>query len=149
MSLGFEGDTHTDSFPDAKVLWLDVGREVFPPDAVTRFGARRLCVFESFVLQTERDNASDFFSLCGSKAAINFLSTTAHLLAEAGRREWPDPRDEKWAQMISHAAEECASNSWGAVVVGFRHTEMNDDMLGGMLRARGIDVTASSLPLHP
>jgi hypothetical protein len=123
-------------FPGVKIVWLDEGRDLPEPDAISRFAEKRLCLFKSFLGSLEIPSNHD--------SAINYLSSASRLIVRGAQGGDNDPRDEKWARILEGETPS-ATTDWAIVVVGAHHIERRSGNVADRLEAAGLDLTRFDL----
>lgn len=123
LSLGYEADTHTKSFPNVKVLWLDEGRQV---NNINTYAEDRLRLYKSYLsklLPTDTSSALDKLSRAVRNGATPPKEGTV--------------RDHKFACLI---LKEVAKNGgeWAIAIVGYSHASDNQGTMYSLLEAEGL-----------
>jgi len=118
LSLGFEGDTHLEVFPDVEVLWLDQGRR----GDVALYAEDRLAMYREFLAQEEApvDNAN----------VLVRLSQSARQTAEAP--EAGGGRDGGFANLIIERAAK-RDGDYGVIIVGGFHAGQQPGSMRSLL----------------
>ncbi|MBI2999827.1 MAG: hypothetical protein HYY46_15470 [Deltaproteobacteria bacterium] len=119
-SLGYEGDAHTEIFPDSETLWLDEGRQGVQK-AVTEFAKQRLDVLRHSAESISQD--CDRFLLRLSRQVCEEAKTN--------RLPTADERDERFASLVIARTRR---QSWrrAVAIVGASHAR--HDVEGSFVR---------------
>jgi hypothetical protein len=123
MSLGYEADSHTLSYPNLDVLWLDQGRDANQDD-IEHYAEDRVALYSTFI-GDDRDRRNQ-------EQVLTAMSTVADERA-AGVGGIGD-RDRQFAQRILRRATE---NGWAIGIVGRRHAADVDGSMRRLLEDGG------------
>jgi len=131
LSLGFEGDTHLDIFPDVEVLWLDQGRQ----QDVSTYAEDRLAMFKDFLAQPPID--------------VNDSNVLARLSAAARERAGGQEiaggdRDKKFVDLLFKKMADY-KDGYVIVVVGIYHTSQVEGSMRSLLERAGQSCEAATL----
>ena len=103
-SLGFEADSHTASFPNAEMLWLDQGRGVHEED-IAHYAEDRLALYAHFL--------NDGVDLANEGQVLATMSVRADERAAGGNGI--GDRDQLFSERILGRA---VNDGWGIVIAG-------------------------------
>jgi hypothetical protein len=126
LSLGYEADSHTEIFPDVKILWLDIGRQA-SEEVVKNYAHDRFTMYKRW--------------LCTKVIEKN--ATT--ILAEMGKMatdEAGDPpkvgneRDAKFADLIPRQGTK-GVGGWASIIVGKFHAMKYGGSMLQLLEEKG------------
>lgn len=117
MSLGYEADSHTQSFPNSEILWLDQGREANPED-INHYAEDRIQLYASFI--------DDGLDLANEEQMLLAMSERAD--QRAAGADGIGLRDQAFARLI---LDRVTHDGWAMVIVGRRHAS---DSEGSMRR---------------
>jgi hypothetical protein len=120
VSLGYEAESHTLSYPNLGILWLDQGRQMTQDEIneINRYAEGRLALYSEFI--------GEDLDLENRDQVLTAMSRAADERA-AGAAGVGD-RDRQFAQRILRRATE---NGWAIAIVGRRHAA---DVNGSMRR---------------
>jgi len=109
LSLGYEGDSHLEVFPDAEVLWLDEGREA-PEEDIKNYARDRFAIYKEWLGDNvaEKDDTTILGKMT-KKAAQQSGSPPSK----------GNERDAKWANMILQRITK--GGDWAVIIVGKFH----------------------------
>lgn len=121
LSVGFEGDTHSEVFDKVETLWLDEGRQA----NVSQYAKQRLKVYKHFLSQ---DTGS---------VDLTLLTKLSHVakLAEQPLKEGT-VRDVTWSGLLLQRSSKGGAD-WGVVIVGASHATDIPDGLRTRLEEAG------------
>ena len=132
-SMGFEGDTHLEVFPNVRILWLDEDREV-APSLIENYAVDRLNIYQDFL---PPNNA------CMDGEALFTMSNEAWVRVEGAEKG--GPRDAKFAQLLINACSSVKC-SWAVVIVGASHADaQQNDCMVSLLVEAGVQCDVSIL----
>jgi len=123
-SLGFEGDTHNDIFPDILTLWLDQGRK-YDDRCICNYAVDRMDMYTGFI----PDASADF----GHKILMR-------MSIKAWKRSSPQPaseRDRRFAELIVKRSVQSKSGS-AIAIVGEDHASLHNGFMANLLEKRGL-----------
>lgn len=127
QTLAYEGDTHSEVFPNTKIVWLDEGRQVDGKN-IDDFAKDRLLTYKYW-------------------ANRNRTPT----LEELGERSWQvaqpsndTQRCEIFARRIIETASEVSSD-WAIIVVGASHVTTEPNSMRSRLEDAGFDCEVTVL----
>lgn len=128
MSLGYEGDAHSEVFPDVEVLWLDEEREA-SENLIRDYAKGRLELYQSYLPNrvAEMDDAAVLRALRQADAAI----LDARLPPVRGCE-----RDLKFAEVILKRIA-MGGTGWGCIIVGKSHARRYPKSMVDILENNG------------
>jgi hypothetical protein len=138
LSLGYEGDAHLETYPDADILWLDKGRKEgpgsndYPKKFVEKCARWRLNHYKKFLGGWPTD-ANDSKILSRISQGANNVAPSQY-----------DPRDQKWVELIK-VRSLGASLGWAIAIVGRDHTRRHDRSMRSLLEEIGYTCEVSFL----
>lgn len=132
LTMLFEGDTHSEFFPDVDVVWLDRGRVPSSASDVSQFDDRRLAFYQPWI-ESRRALSAGF----EAQSMLHYLSSAAKLGVAEGP-PWRDPqRDLRWySEMLPHIEHACDAD-WGLVVCGAEHGLPENGNIAELLQLSG------------
>lgn len=132
LSLGYEGDTHLEIFPDVDILWLNQGRE----NNVSSFANLRLQTYQMFIGDTDPlgMDVSEVISILSQRAKAN----------SPPNKNFNRGRNKKWHTLIRNRIEGKKDN-WAIIVVGLSYTQSWDGNLRYLLENDGHDCLVTDL----
>ena len=135
-SLGYEGDTHRDIFPETTTLWLETGCEAETardPHRITHYAQHRCDLLNKRI---------GFSNDLDGKPRLELLSKQ---LWSEGSARCTDERDGAWTKMVVERIRsgEVLSNNvakWGFCVVGAGHLDDCPECFVYRLKKCGVEV---------
>ena len=124
-SLGYEGDTQSDIFPDSEVLWLDQGRRIgdLEISEINEYAQSRLNMYREFLGEGLLASSEDQVLETMSQAATR----RAPPPSEGG-----DERDRKFAALILQRITK-GGCQWAIAIVGKNHASDTDGSMRRLL----------------
>lgn len=129
-SLGYEADSHLDTFRGVDTLWLDEGRGDYQPEDVTEFAEARFNTYNSR-LRDHRTLLND------TPGALAFLSQRAWQAADADPATTGQERDDNWVRAIRERIAD-GGGQWAVVIVGAHHATGNERYMRRQLEDLGL-----------
>jgi hypothetical protein len=134
LSLGYDGDTHLETYAGVETLWLDEGRP-FRKRVLEDYAHNRLKLYKAYLGEWPTDADDSEILLRISRGANNDVEAPP----ASGT-----PRDESFADRIAQKARK-DDDGWAIVIVGKNHAADCSGSMRRLLEVIGYDCEVSYL----